>query len=240
MKTIIQAENIVRSFGKGSAKTKVLKGISLNVKTGELVAITGKSGSGKSTLLYQLSLLDIPTEGKIIIKGTDTHTLTQSEATEFRLHNLGYVFQDYALLPSLTAADNVMMPLLMQGYSIKKAEKRALDSLARVGLANRYNYIPSKLSGGQQQRVSIARAIAHKPEIIFADEPTANLDSETTNMVLKELLKLNKQGQTIVLVTHEKSYAKKADQRLNMVDGQIETSSLYNKNRLHIAHTGLY
>lgn len=221
MTPIIKATNIIRVFGTGQTEAKVLKGISLAVEKGELVAITGKSGSGKSTLLYQLSLLDSPTKGIVELNGVDTSSFLESEATEFRLKHLGYVFQDYALLPTLTASENVMMPLLMQGYTVPEAREKAHIALETVGLVDRADYTPNKLSGGQQQRVSIARAIGHDPSILFADEPTANLDSETSDMVLDALFSLNKKGQTIVLVTHEIDYAKRADQWLKMVDGEI-------------------
>lgn len=222
MTSIIKATNIIRTFGTGQTEAKVLKGISLTVKQGELVAITGKSGSGKSTLLYQLSLLDNPSDGIVELNGVDTSAFSEAEATEFRLKHLGYIFQDYALLPTLTASENVMMPLLMQGYTVPDAREKAYSSLEIVGLADRADYTPNKLSGGQQQRVSIARAIGHDPSILFADEPTANLDSETSDMVLDALFSLNKKGQTIVLVTHETEYAKRASQWITLVDGEIK------------------
>ena len=219
-KNIITAKNIVREFKNGLEITKVLKGISLDVAEGEMVAITGKSGSGKSTLLYQLGLLDYPNDGQITIDGQDTSNMSNKERTTFRLNQLGYVFQSYALLPSLTALDNVLIPLLMQGIDKAEAIERASKALTEVELGERLHYWPSQLSGGQQQRVSIARAVANQPKIIFADEPTANLDSEISKLILDLFLKINKQGQTIVLVTHEEKYAKKAHRRLIMQDGK--------------------
>jgi putative ABC transport system ATP-binding protein len=198
-----------------------LKQLSLTIRAGEFVAITGRSGSGKSTLLYQLGLLDEPNGGEILIDGVRVLDLTSQEKTDFRLERLGYVFQDYALLPELTALENVLVPLLQQGVPKPKAKQQASIALDRLGLADKHDNLPSQLSGGQQQRVSIARAIGHEPRVIFADEPTANLDSETSKVVLDSFLELHKQGQTIVMVTHEPEYAKLTDRILTLVDGVI-------------------
>jgi putative ABC transport system ATP-binding protein len=182
----------------------------------------GRSGAGKSTLLYQLSLLDTPTSGSITLNGRTIDSLSDSEKTSFRLRELGYVFQDYSLLPELTAVENIMVPLLMQGLSRKTAESRALQALASVNLAHRKDNTPSELSGGEQQRVSIARAITHKPKILFADEPTANLDSFSSQTVMEIFQKLNKEeGLTIVMVTHEPEYGKLADRVVRLSDGQV-------------------
>jgi putative ABC transport system ATP-binding protein len=183
--------------------------------------VTGRSGSGKSTLLYQLGLLDFPNGGKIILDGIDTTKLTSAERTRVRLMELGYVFQDYALLPSLSALENVMVPLLMQGMVKASAKAKAVDALSHVGLGDKLANLPSQLSGGQQQRVSIARAIGHRPKIIFADEPTANLDNETSRVVLDAFLELHRAGQTIVMVTHEAEYAALADRVITLSDGVI-------------------
>jgi putative ABC transport system ATP-binding protein len=178
--------------------------------------------------LYQLGLLDLPTGGEVLIDGVDMVPVSENERTITRLNDLGYIFQDYAILPSLTALENTVVPLLMQGYSTAEAEQKAKKALERVGLLDRMNNLPSQLSGGQQQRVAIARAIGHNPKIIFADEPTANLDSETSDQVIQTFIDLNKEGQTIVMVTHEPEYAKLAHRTITMADGKI-VSDIMNK-----------
>jgi len=226
---IIKADKIVKKYKSGDGELVVLKELDLYVRPGEFLAITGRSGSGKSTLLYQLGLLDHPNSGDIVIDGVDTHELTTNERTDFRLKELGYVFQDYALLPELNSLENVALPLLMQGLSKRDAEAGAVVALNKVGLGDKLYNLPSQLSGGQQQRVSIARAIGHKPKIIFADEPTANLDSETSDTVIKSFLELHGEGQTIVMVSHEPEYARLADRVLTLSDGKI-TGDITNKH----------
>ena len=218
---MITIRNLVKTFQEGEVVTHVLKGINFTINTGEFVAIMGRSGAGKSTLLYQVSLLDHPSSGGVIIDEVEVTALSTTERTQYRLNNLGYVFQDYALIPELTAKENVALPLLMQGMPKEKAYKKALEVLASIGLADRANNLPSKLSGGQQQRVSIARAVAHEPKILFADEPTANLDSESGQMVMNLFQELHKKGQTIVMVTHEEEYGKLADRIVRLSDGQV-------------------
>ncbi len=222
---MLEARNLVKTYTTGNLSQTVLKSLDFNVKKGEFVAITGRSGSGKSTLLYQLSLLDHPTSGQVLYNGVDMTHANSNARTNFRLFNLGYIFQDYALLPSLTAVENVMVPLLMKGMSKAEALAVATESLDQVGLKDKNGNLPSQLSGGQQQRVSIARSIAHKPQIIFADEPTANLDSETSDAIIKLFHRLNDDGQTIVMVTHESEYATTAHRRIFLADGQIVKES---------------
>ncbi|MBP6888232.1 MAG: ABC transporter ATP-binding protein [Candidatus Pacebacteria bacterium] len=220
--TIIKAKDIRKSFTDGLTVTEVLKGVDLEISEGEFVAIMGRSGAGKSTLLYQLSLLDTPTSGSISLDGRLVDHLSNTDKTRFRLHTLGYVFQDYSLLPELTAEENIMVPLLMQGLSRDTSKKRAQEALESVNLLHRKDNTPSELSGGEQQRVSIARAITHKPKILFADEPTANLDSFSSNIVMDIFRKLNKNdGLTIVMVTHEPEYGKLADRIIKLSDGQV-------------------
>lgn len=219
---IINAKNIHRKFGEGDLVTHVLKGIDLSVEQGEFVAIMGKSGAGKSTLMYQLSVLDEPTEGTVELEGTDILSLSEQDKTKFRLNTLGYIFQNYALVPDLSAAENVMLPLLMKGQDWSKAKEIACKVIDEVGLTGKYNNLPAELSGGEQQRISIARAIAGKPKILFADEPTANLDSISGQQVIDILTRLNREsGQTIVMVTHEREYAMSCHRIVNMEDGAI-------------------
>jgi len=218
---MIQIENISKIFQSGDAVIKAIDNLSFSIPAGQFVTISGKSGSGKSTLLYQLGLLDEPTHGSIKIDGVEMVGLDEEERTMIRLNDLGYVFQDYAVIPSLTAIENVMVPLLMQGETEANAKIKAINAMAKVGLGDRQDNLPSQLSGGQQQRVAIARAIAHNPKIIFADEPTANLDSETSDQVIHTFLKLNQEGQTIVMVTHEPEYAQMAHRTIHLADGKI-------------------
>jgi len=218
---MIKIKNLYKTFKSGEDEVHAVEDVSFEVPEGQFVSITGRSGSGKSTLLYQLGLLDIPTSGEVYIDGIEAVGLSEIERTQMRLNGLGYIFQDYAILPSLTAIENVMVPLLMQGLSETNASKKSMLALEKVGLADRAHYLPSQLSGGQQQRVSIARAIGHNPKIIFADEPTANLDSDTSGAVLKTFLDLNKAGQTIIMVTHEPEYALMTHRTIVLADGKI-------------------
>jgi len=218
---IIEVKNLVKSFKTGDKELVVLGGMSFSVDAGEFFSIIGRSGSGKSTLLYQLGLLDHANSGEIIIDGVNVSTLDNEERTDFRLRELGYVFQDYALVPELSALENTVIPLLMQGLEKKAAYEKAKRALDKIGLGERLNNLPNQLSGGEQQRVSIARAIAHDPKIIFADEPTANLDSETADTVMKTFIDLNNTGQTIVMVTHEPEYARLTKRAMKIGDGKI-------------------
>lgn len=218
---MITASGIQRTYVTGTIETHVLKGIDISIETGAFVAIMGKSGAGKSTLLYQLSLLDTPNAGTLSIDGTDVLALSDQEKTQFRLHTLGFIFQDYALIPDLTARENVMIPLLMRGTQWDRARSMAETALASVGLATKYENLPSQLSGGEQQRASIARAIAGKPKILFADEPTANLDSVSGSQVIELLGALHRDGQTIVMVTHEPEYTNYCTRLVSMEDGRV-------------------
>lgn len=218
---MIRAHKLVKKYGKGELELTVLKELDVEIGDGEFVSIIGPSGAGKSTLLYQLSLLDTPTGGEVYIDGHRTSVLSEQEKTALRLSKLGYVFQDYALLPELSALENVMLPMLVAGMTKTEARTKAAHALGRVKLADKLINKPSQLSGGQQQRVAIARAIAHEPKILFADEPTANLDSTSAEPVIEAFLELHKSGQTIVMVTHEEEYARKTQRVLHLKDGVI-------------------
>ena len=218
---MIETKNLIKSFHDGARETVILKGIDFRAEDGEFIAIMGRSGAGKSTFLYQISLLDHPTSGDIVIDGQSANDMTSRERAQFRLVKFGYVFQDYALLPDLTALENVALPLLAQKHAKKTAYAKAAKSLERVGLGARLKNLPSQLSGGEQQRVSIARAVAHDPHILFADEPTANLDNESSKIVMDIFKELHSHGQTIIMVTHEKEYGNMAQKIVTVDDGRI-------------------
>ena len=219
---MISARGITKSFGSGPLVTQILRGIDVTIYKGEFVAIMGKSGAGKSTFMYQLSLLDQPTSGTIYIDNTAVDTMNETDRTTFRLNTLGYVFQDYALVPDLSAEENIMLPLLMKGAGTADARVVARTSIDAVGMPGKYKNLPSELSGGEQQRIAVARAIAGKPKILFADEPTANLDSTSSQQVIELITSLNRDhGQTIVMVTHEREYALGCHRIIHMEDGQI-------------------
>lgn len=218
---IIEARQLSKTFESGDVTLRVLNGLSLTVEEEEFVALMGKSGAGKSTLLYQLSALDKPTTGTVLIDGTEVEHFSEVELQEFRLRTLGYVFQDYALIPELRAFENVAFPLLMRGMSWSEAHTLSRQALDQVGLQGKYEKLPSQLSGGEQQRVAIARAVVGKPKILFADEPTANLDTTSGRAIISLLSELNKAGITIVMVTHEEEYAAACKRIVVLEDGAI-------------------
>ena len=222
-KTIIDVQNISKHYVMGSMVTKALKGISFKIYKGEFVGIMGPSGSGKSTTLHQLGLLDIPTSGKIFIDGVEVTTLSDIERSYFRLNKLGYVFQQYRNIPELTALENVYLPLRMMGKPRYYYLNEAKTLLEKVGLKDRMHHHPFELSGGEQQRVALARALAHKPDILFADEPTANLDTEAGEVILNLLKHFNEDyGQTIVMVSHDLEQIKYFDRIIRIKDGLLE------------------
>jgi len=221
---MIKTQDLRKSFRNGDVVTEVLKGIDFSARNGEFIAIMGRSGAGKSTFLYQISLLDTPSGGEILIDGHKTHEMSEDEKMAFRLSRFGYVFQDYALLPELTALENVSLPLMMQNLAKRDAHEKAQSALEKVGLAHRLDNLPSQLSGGEAQRVSIARAIGHEPDILFADEPTANLDNRSSRTIMDIFTELHGNGQTIIMVTHEPEYAQMAERLVHLDDGHIVTT----------------
>ena len=219
---LIQVENLVRTY-IGAVPTYALRGVSFDVRKGEFVAIMGRSGSGKSTLLHQLSLLDTPTSGTCIIHGIDSRTLSEGAKTRFRLENLGYVFQEYALIAEFTALENVFLPAMVRGSDPNAYRARARDLLQTVGLGERFDHYPHELSGGEQQRVAIARSLINEPTVLFADEPCANLDTSSSKTVLELFDRLCREmGQTIIMVTHEPDDRKFVDRVLWLSDGVLE------------------
>ena len=219
---IIEVKNLKKTY-EGKVPTYALKNINFGVKRGEFIALMGRSGSGKSTLLHQLGLLDIPTAGEVIMDGANLMLFSEKQKSEFRLKKLGYVFQSYALLPELTALESVYLPLMLSGVGKKEYIKKASEMLEKVGLADRLYHLPKEMSGGEQQRVAIARALVNDPLILFADEPTANLDSESSMVILKLFKELNKKiGQTIIMVTHEPDDKKYVDRVIWLKDGVIQ------------------
>ena len=218
---IVQARRL-RKVYHGADEVEALRGIDLEVERGEMVAIVGPSGSGKTTLLNCLSGLDVFDGGQVVIDGQDLSRMSDRARTRYRSRNMGFVFQAFNLLPVLSAAENVEIPLLLQGVGPRDSRRRALEMLETLGLAHRANHRPDQLSGGEQQRVAVARALIHKPAVVWADEPTGNLDSEVTNVIVELLVRMNKTGQTIVLVTHNPQVAERTQRTIRMRDGRIE------------------
>jgi putative ABC transport system ATP-binding protein len=218
---IVQARRL-RKVYHGADEVEALRGIDLQVERGEMVAIVGPSGSGKTTLLNCLSGLDVFDGGQVVIDAQDLSRMSDRARTRYRSRNMGFVFQAFNLLPVLSAAENVEIPLLLQGVGPRDSRRRALEMLETLGLAHRANHRPDQLSGGEQQRVAVARALIHKPAVVWADEPTGNLDSEVTNVIVELLVRMNKTGQTIVLVTHNPQVAERTQRTIRMRDGRIE------------------
>lgn len=219
---IIQATDVRKVYNAGAGTVAALRGVDFAVEEGEMVAIMGPSGCGKTTLLNCLSGLDEPSSGEIIIAGTSLKQLSDRQRTGYRARNMGFIFQNFNLLPVLSAVENVELPMLVSGVNSRKARRRALELLDVVGLADRARHRPAELSGGQQQRVTIARALVNNPAIVWGDEPTGNLDGEAAESVMELLCTLNKeQGQTLVLVTHAPEVGSRAGRIIKMRDGQV-------------------
>jgi putative ABC transport system ATP-binding protein len=221
MTTVVEMKNVAKYFGEGSSKVKALDGVDLTINKGEFVAIVGPSGSGKSTMMNLIGCLDRPTSGRVKIAGEDLSKLNDKKLTSLRNLAIGFVFQSFFLLPKTDALDNVATPLFYRGISSKEARKKAMQMLTKLGLGDRHSHQSTELSGGQQQRVAIARALVTEPSLILADEPTGALDSNTGNQVMELFQQLNKEGKTIVLITHDLDIAAKAKRRITLKDGKV-------------------
>ena len=224
---MIKMEKIWRVFDIGKVKVEALRGIDLDIKEGEFMAIMGPSGSGKSTLMHIMGCLDTPSKGSYILDGEKIEELDDNQLAEIRNEKVGFVFQSFNLLPYANAYENVELPLIFKGVNASQRHKKVLEVLERVGLSDRMNHKPSELSGGQQQRVAIARAMVNDPRIIMADEPTGNLDSQSGKEIINLFNDLWKQGNTIVMITHDESIAQRCERVIHLKDGKIE-NGIYN------------
>lgn len=221
MQKVIQLQNVKKSYHLDKVIVNALNGVSFDINKGELAAIMGPSGSGKSTAMQIIGSLDLPTEGSIRIDNIDITKLSKSELAQLRGKKIGFIFQTFNLIPSLTALENVMLPMLFQDINKSKQKEKAKELLTLVGLHDRINHLPSELSGGERQRVAIARALSNDPEIILADEPTGNLDSRTGEEIINLLLELNKKGSTVIIITHDQNIAKRTKRIITIKDGLI-------------------
>lgn len=231
-KSIINVSHLSKVYGTDGMQLKVLSDVSLDIYKGEFVAIMGPSGSGKSTLMHILGALDLPTEGSYILDGQNVESLSDDQLADIRNRKIGFVFQAYNLLPRTTAIDNVMLPMDYAGVPDNEQQKKAEEMLEMVGLSDRMEHTPNKLSGGQQQRVAIARALVMKPAIILADEPTGNIASIQAEEIMDVFQKLNKEGHTIVMITHEADIAEHAKRIIHLLDGKIVKDGNGHKQRL--------
>lgn len=218
---MIKVQNVSKIYNSTEVATNALDNVSFEIKKGEFVAIIGPSGSGKSTLMHIIGALDLPSSGKYLIDGTDISKMPDDELSEIRNKKIGFVFQSYNLLPRISALDNVILPMKYAGLSLDERTQRAQEVLKAVGLENKMQNNPNQLSGGQKQRVAIARSLSMKPAIILADEPTGNLPTSQTNEIMDIFEKLNKEGNTIIIITHEEAVASRAKRIISIVDGKI-------------------
>ncbi len=229
MAHLVEVKDVYKIYNPGENEVRALDGVSLTIDEGEFVAIIGQSGSGKSTFMNMLGLLDECTSGEYYLNGKDVSHLTDDELSDIRNKEIGFIFQGYNLIPSLTAQGNVELPLTYRGMPKEERHERSIDALSKVGLAERKNHLPRQMSGGQQQRVAIARAIAARPPIILADEPTGALDSHSGKEVLRILKELNEEGKTVILITHDESIAAQAKRIVKVQDGKIVEDRVNNK-----------
>jgi len=232
MKNIIELKGVARYYEMGDSIVKALNCVDIPIQEGDFVAIMGPSGSGKSTSMNLTGSLDLPTQGEIYLDGENIANLEESELAQLRGKKIGFIFQQFNLIPNLTAKENVMLPMLFQGENLEDRKERAEKLLKTVELEDRMDFYPNQLSGGQQQRVAIARSLANKPEILLADEPTGNLDTKTGDRVMGFLQDLNKKGRTIIIVTHDPELAKKYARTIYSIrDGQVEFVEKKTKNK---------
>ncbi len=221
MEKIIDIRDMYKIYNPGENEVRALDGVTLQIEKGEFVAIIGQSGSGKSTFMNMIGCLDVPTHGSYYLRGQDVSELSENELSDIRNKEIGFIFQSFNLIPNLTALENVELPLIYRGIPAEERRTLAKRSLARVGLLPRMYHKPSELSGGQQQRVAVARALSTNPPLILADEPTGNLDSKSTADVLHIIEELHREGNTIVLITHDEEIANNAPRRVKLIDGKI-------------------
>lgn len=226
MENIISLKNIVKNYQVGTQTVRALRGVNLEIKRGEYVAIMGPSGSGKSTLMNILGALDTPSDGEYFLNGTNVSHLSDEKLAEIRNREIGFVFQTFNLLPRYSALENVTLPLIYAGVSKQERRKVANEVLDKVGLSDRVTHKPNELSGGQRQRVAVARALVNKPSIILADEPTGNLDSKTSVEIMRLIAEIHELGNTIIVVTHEEDIAKSAQRIIRFIDGVVESDEL--------------
>jgi putative ABC transport system ATP-binding protein len=226
---VVKIENVTRVYQIGKVETQALRGVNLSIENGEFTSLVGPSGSGKTTLLQMIGCLDQPTKGSVCINGKDVTTLNRNQRADMRRGTIGFIFQFFALIPTLTAYENIEMPLLLNGHSPKERKERVMELLKAVDLTDRANNRPDQLSGGQQQRIAVARALAPKPTLILADEPTANLDTENGKQVMDLMAKLNKEtGVTFIFATHDPRVIGYAKRTVTLHDGLIEKDSKVN------------
>lgn len=222
MGALIHIENMKKIYNPGENEVRALDGIDLDIEKGDLVAIVGHSGSGKSTLMNMLGCLDTPTSGKYVLDGQDVASMTDNQLADVRNKEIGFIFQGFNLISNLDAVENVELPLVYRGVSKNERKQLAMESLKSVGLEDRMKHKPNEMSGGQQQRVAVARAVAAKPPIILADEPTGNLDTKSTQEIMEILKELHRSGRTVIIITHDEEIASQAHRVIRILDGRIE------------------